>query len=43
MSTHFGPEAQHHPVPERWGWSSHDLTVVAVWLEICAVIVIWLS
>ena len=34
---------QPHALFARWAWSSHDLNVVPVWLEICAVLVIWLS
>ncbi len=39
--------AHRHPQPddvlEQWGWGSHELAIVAVWLEICALLVIWLS
>jgi hypothetical protein len=30
-------------VLERWGWSAGDVAIVGVWLEVCALLVIWLS
>lgn len=41
MSAH--PQPQPHKVLEQRGWSSPELAIVAVWLEICALLVIWLS
>jgi hypothetical protein len=41
-SAPIGPKA----VPsllQRWGWDSYDLAVIVAWLEVCAVLVIWLS
>lgn len=43
MSAHAGPEAAAPGFLRRWGWSVEDLTVVAIWMEICALLVIWLS
>ena len=43
MSSRFDPATELPPVLERWGWSSYDLVVVTGWLEVCAVLVIWVS
>lgn len=45
MSTRSGPalQVQLPSMLERWGWSSQDLAIVAVWLQICSLLVIWLS
>jgi hypothetical protein len=36
-------QPQPHNVLDQWGWSPNELAVVAVWLEIGALLVIWLS
>jgi len=43
MSSRFDAETELPPILERWRLSSYDLVVVAAWLEVCAVLVIWLS
>lgn len=45
MSVRRGPapQAQLVSMLERWEWSQHELAIVAVWLQICSLLVVWLS